>query len=197
MRADYPKYFEVLQKHPRMLVGMEVPSIGKDGTEVLRDSTDAAEWKEAVQEQLVAEIKDRAIRLAESGGGELTTVHAAIELFQNNIDLVPGTQQFDRALADRFVTLAEPYKAMSDGKFVGYSIPVQPLVNQIRAQLVAERAIAPAAAPAPAAAAAPVVPVVAVDAPQAGIQSKAGGSGEDASDFSALFGTIGLPGLRI
>ena len=33
--------------------------------------------------------------------------------------------------------------------------------------------------------------------PQAGIPSKAGASSDEVSDFSVLFGTLGLPNLRI
>lgn len=94
-------------------------------------------------------------------------------------------------------TLAQPYEHRVDGKLHGYSIPVQPLVTQLRATLAAERAAkaAPAAQTAPAAVqvvqAAPVV-----EAPQAGIPSKAG-AGADQEDYSVLFGTIGLPNLRI
>lgn len=195
-RAEYPKYFEALQKHPRLLIGTEVPRIGTEGTETLRDSADAAEWQEAVKQQLVAEIKDRAVRLAEAGSADLVTVHGAIDLFQNNVDIVPGTKQFDRELADRFVKLAKPYEARNDGKLYGYTIPVQGLLSQLRTQIASERAAAPAAAAAPVAAAAPAAAAAPVEQPQAGIPSKAG-SGTDAEDFSTLFGTLGMPGFRI
>lgn len=196
MRGEYPKYFEALQKHPRLLIGQEVPRVGAEGTETLRDSADAAEWQEAVKGQLVAEVRDRAVRLAEAGAADLVTVHGSIELFQNNHDLVPGTQQFDRELADRFVGLAKPYEARTpDGKLYGYTIPVQPLVAQLRTQIAGERAARPAAPAAPAAAPAAQAAVV-DEPPQAGLVSKAGAGGE-AEDFSALFGTIGLSGLRI
>lgn len=197
VQSEYPKYFDALQKHPRLLIGETVPAIGKEGTETIRDSADAAEWQDAVKTLLIEEVKDRAVRKADDGGAELVTVHATIELFQNNVDLIPGTKQFDRELADQFTRLAEPYKQVSaGGKFIGYSIPTQPLVNQIRTQLAAARA----AAPAPAPAAAPAAPAATVqrqqtEQPQAGIPSKAGSGGEG-ENFDALFGTIGLSGLR-
>lgn len=193
MRTEYPKYFEALDKHPRLLVGQTVPSATGEGDEVLRDSQDAKEWQEAVKQQLVTEVHDRAQRLLEDNSDFLTTIHASIELFQNNNDLVPGTKEFDRELADRFVALAKPYELRVEEKLQGYSIPVQPIIDSLRSALKAERAAKPAAA-APAAAA-PAKPAGA--APQAGITSKAGTSGEDAEDFSTLFGTLGLPGLRI
>lgn len=193
-----------MQKHPRLLVGTEVPAIGKEGTEVLKDTQDARDWQEAVKQALTEEIRSRTQTSMEADSGVLSTIHEAIELFQNNGDLVPGTAEFDKELADEFVKLAKPYELRVEGKLHGYSIPVQPLVTQLRTQLVAGRAAkaaaaapAPAgapAAPAPAPAAAPAAPAAA--GPQAGIPSKAG-AGSEAEDFTALFGTIGLPTLRI
>ncbi len=190
-----------------MLVGQTVPSIGRDGNEVLRDAADAKDWQDAVKSMLVAEVRDKAAKAMEESADFLQTVHASIALFQDNADLVPGTKEFDVELANRFATLAEPYELRVEGKLQGYSIPVQPIVNQLRSQIAAERAAAqsqaaaaagdapstkdPAAAPASASPAAqPPEP------PQAGIQSKAG-SGAETEDFSTLFGTIGLPNLQI
>lgn len=125
----------------------------------------------------------------------LDTVHASIKLFQDNLDLIPTSKSFDKDLAERFVKLAEPYELRVEGKLQGYAIPVQPLVDQLRTQLAAERAAAapPAAAAAPAAGAPAATPT---DPPQAGIPSKAGSSAE-VEEYSTLFGTIGLPNLRI
>ena len=132
----------------------------------------------------------------------LQTVHASVALFQDNPDLIPGTKEFDVDLANRFAVMATPYELRVDGKLQGYSIPVQPLIEQLRNQIVSEREKAAAAAPpapatpatpaapAPAApAAAPAPPAPAAEPPQAGISSKAG-SGDASEDFSTLFGTI-------
>lgn len=213
MREEYTKYFEALETHPRLLVGREVPKIGgRDGEmERLRDSTDAKEWQDAIKSLLVEEVKDRAVRRAEDDRGSMETLHASVELFQNNHDLIPGTKQFDSQLATRFVALAKPYEHRVDGKLRGYSIPVQPLVNQLRSEIAAERARAatpaapatnaPAAGPAPVSAIPSAAPAasapVAVDPPQAGIPSKAGAGAEGKEDFSTLFGTIGLSGFQI
>jgi hypothetical protein len=205
VREEYGRYFDALEVHPRQLVGQEVPVIGGEGTEVLRDSADAAEWQEAVKQVLTEEIRDRATRLIDDTTPDMVAIHQAVELFQNNADLVPGTKQFDKELADRFAAIAEPYTIRVDGKLRGYGIPTQPLIDQLRTQLVAERKAratpatpsAPAAAPpqtAAAPAAAPRAPRV--EQPQAGIPAKAGES-SDTEDFSTLFGTIGLPNLRI
>ena len=193
--TEYKQYFDALRKHPRMLVGQQVPAIGKEGREVLRDSNDAKDWQDAVKQLLVDEINDRATRLAEGDREMLSVLHSSIELFQNNEDLVPGTKQFDADLANRFARLAQPYELRLEGKLNGYTIPVQPLINQIRTQLAAERASKPAA---PAAPSMPEKKTTTQEnhQPQKGIPSRAGASTEE-EDFSVLFGTIGLPNLRI
>lgn len=185
-----------------MLVGTSVPALnGEDGQmETLRDAADAREWQEAVKSLLTEEVRERATAAMEENKGILDTVHQSIELFANNKDLVPGTRQFDRQLADRFAAMAKPYELRVEGKLHGYTIPVQPIIDHLRAALVAERASAPPAVPAAAtgtatgrqrAAAAPA------DAPQAGIGSKAGSASDSEEDFSVLFGTLGLPNFRI
>lgn len=156
---------------------------------MLRDSTDAKEWQEVVKQQLAAEVEARVDAGKQELSGVFDTVHASIDLFRNNVDLVPGTRQFDRELADEFATFAKPYELRSDGKLMGYSVPVQPMINQIRTQVAARRAKAapattpPAAAPAQAhhSAGQARTPAGQFDGPQAGLQSKAG-SGGDGSD---------------
>lgn len=204
VREEHGQYFEAIEKHPRLLVGTQVPAIGKDGYETIRDTADAREWQEAVKGLLIEEVKGRASRQMDENTGYLQTLHASIELFQKNVDLVPGTKGFDRDLADRFATLAKPYELRGDdGKLNGYSIPVQPIIDQLRTQLQTERASRPAAPatapPVSAGAAAPPAQPAATppaDPPQAGIASKAGSSTES-EDFSTLFGTIGLPNFTI
>ena len=178
--------------------------------EVLKDSADAREWQEAIKLLLTAEVNARARRELDTNVDFLNTVHASVELFQNNLDLIPETKEFDKVLADRLTSLIEPYEVRVEGKLHGYSIPVQPIINQLRAQIASERAATASAGPgtpaapspaagapaAPATGAVAAPPAAAPEPPQAGIQSKAG-SGEQAEDFSALFGTIGLPNLRI
>lgn len=207
VREEYPKYFEAIESHPRSLVGKEVPKADGSGMETLRDSQDAREWQEQIKLQLAQEVKDRASRKVDEVRPMLETVHASVKLFQDNADLIPGTKQFDAELATKFVEFAKPYELRVEGKLTGYTIPVQPLVNQLRSQLVAARATAavPAAPAAPSAAQQRAAEQARTasgqwtnpDAPQAGIPSRAGSSGGDAEDFSALFGTIGLPGFRI
>jgi hypothetical protein len=198
-REEHTQYFEAIEKHPRLLVGQQVPRIdGKEGFEVLRDTNDAREWQEAVKGLLADDVRDRAGRAMDENSGYLETVHASVQLFQNNVDLVPFTKGFDKDLAERFATLAKPYELRDDkGKLNGYSIPVQPIIDQLRTQLTAERAAKPAAPAAPAAPATPAAPAApAAEPPQAGITSKAGSSSET-EDFSTLFGTLGLPNFTI
>lgn len=185
MQKDYERYFDALNKHPRLLVGTEVPSMTKEGMEVLRDSADAKEWQEAVRHVLAEQIREDAQQRMQGATGFLETMHEAVALFQNNPDLIPGTKGFNRDLADRFAAMAQPYEVRVDGKLQGYSIPVQPIIDNLRKQ-----------SQPPAAAAATPAPTPQPDPPQAGIASKAGSSTEK-EDFSTLFGTIGLPNMVI
>lgn len=186
-----------MEKHPRLLVGTEVPAIGAEGMERLKDSNDAKEWQEAVRSLLVQEIRDEAQKKLDESRTYLETLHASIDLFKNNPDLIPGTRTFNKQLADKFAELAKPYEVRQDGKLQGYSVPVQPIIEALRGQLAQPAATVgqseqpPASAPPAAGSVSPVA-----DPPQAGIPSKAGSSAEK-EDFSTLFGTIGLPHLQI
>ena len=202
VQTEYSKYFEALQKHPRLLVGTEVPKLdGSDGVERLRDSADAKEWQEAVKGILLQEVQDRASRRSDENNDMMSLVHSSIDLFKNNTDLIPGTKTFDVELANQFAEFAKDYELRVDGKLYGYSVPVQPIINRLRAHLVEQRT--KAAAPAPVSkkaaprtqVAAPAAP--AVEQPQAGITSKQGNGADPAETFETLFGTIGLPNLRI
>ena len=204
VRNDYGNYFDALEKHPRMLVGQEVPSLVGEGMEVLRDSADAKEWQEAIKTILSKEIQQRADVRGEELNTTFETLHASVDLFKNNPDLIPGTKQFNRGLADSFTKLVKDYEVRNDaGKLIGYAVPVQPLINSLRSQqkaTAAPAASAASAAPAaPAASAASAAPAAPAAAPQAGILSNAGsaGGGDSSSDFSVLFGTLGLPDMVI
>ena len=184
-----------------MLVGVEVPSLTSDGKERLKDSADAADWIDGVKAMLLAEVETRASNRMDEDGGLRKTLHSSIELFQNNRDLVPGTIEFDKELADRLTELAKPYENRVDGKLIGYNIPLQPLVELVRGQLKEARAAKATAQPPAEAPAAPQPPAQPparkpAPAPQAGIPASAGTSAE-VSDFTTLFGTIGMPELRI
>lgn len=191
-KQEYERYFTALEKHPRMLVGVEVPALSGEGTEILRDTADAREWQEAIRMMLVEEIKQRASKDLQEQKGFIDTLHAAIDIFKNNKDLVPGTKQFDKELADTFANMMAPYEIRVEGKLSGYSIPVQPIIDNLRKQIQTRRPVAQSKPQAPTRQAAPRRG----SQPQAAIQSKAPSSGEK-EDFSTLFGTIGLPNIRI
>lgn len=202
MQKEHEQYFEALQKHPRLLVGISVPRLEGEGMETLRDANDAKDWQDAVKSILVDEVRGRASAAMDENADFMSTVHASIELFQKNPDLIPGSRDFDVDLANRFAELATPYELRVEGKLQGYSIPVQPIIEQLRTRLHADRAAVSHGAADPTAAGGASTPSPAAarrrepDAPQAGVTSKAG-SGTAEEDFSTLFGTIGLPNLRI
>lgn len=206
-REEHSRHFEAIEKHPRELVGAEVPNVVTGKMEVLRDSEDAREWQEAVKGLLAGDVRSRIEASVEQARPIMDTLHSSGELFQSNPDLMPGTRQFDVELATEFVKMAKPYEQRVEGKLIGYSIPVQPLLTQLREQVTARRS---AAAAPPAAPAAPTAQQqraaeqqrngagqFATDAPQAGIPNRAGSSASEPNDFSTLFGTAGLPNLMV
>lgn len=203
VRKEFPAYFDALEMHPRQLVGKEVPVPGGEGMETLKDAADARDWQEATKQVLVQEINGRARRDMDENRGWLNTLQSSVELFKANTDLLPGTKGFDRELAKAVTEMATDYEVREDGKLIGYSINMQPIINQLRAQLASTRAAAAATTPpagAPAAGAPPTpagqAAAAAADPPQGGVASKAG-SGDTPEDFSTLFGTLGLPNLKI
>ena len=202
IREEFGSYFEAVQQHPRSLVGREVPSITNPGEmETLRDSSDAKDWQEAVKQSLAQEVRDRSDRKADDLRGTMSTLTASIGVFENNPDLIPNTRQFNKALADKVATTLAPYAVKANDKTIGWSIDVQPLIASLRDTMKPAPAPAgTAATPTPAqqrAAAQARDTVGRFDAPQAGIPSRSGSSSSEGEDFSTLFGTIGLSGLRI
>lgn len=193
VQEEHPKYFEALNKSPRQLVGEKVPSTkpnaGPDDFEVLRDSADAKDWQETIQKTLVDEVKHRAGKAIDANAEAIKVTQGAIELFQNNNDLVPRTKEFDKELADKLIKIVGPYALRDeDKKLLGFSIPVQPIIDQLRSELVASRAatVPPTSDTPPAAA-----PPAPEDPPQKGIPGKAGVSGDGKDDIGDLFATLG------
>ncbi len=194
MREEFANYFNALQAHPRMLQGTEVPAIGREGTEVLRDSDDAREWQEAAKLALQQEAQRR-VEAAKAEANDLSQlVNSSVQMFQNNVDLVPGSALFDKELADKFFEAVEPYGVRNEGKLIGYSIPVQPLLDRVRGQLAAQRGSGKPQAAAGAPASAPKAQPSSnkADAPQTGIRSKAGSGGEK-DDWDTFASAVGLP----
>ena len=209
VREKHAKYFEALNQHPRELAGSTVPNPRTGEDEVLRDSQDARDWQEAIKQSLYREVQDIAGRKKDDLRPMMEVIHNSVALFRDNQDLIPGSKQFDKELATEFAVLAKPYELRVEGKLSGYTIPVGPLVETLRAKLATQRAAKPAA-PATPAQPTPQQQRAAEqtrndvgqfhnpDAPQAGIVSRAGSASTDTEeDFSTLFGALGLPNLKI
>ena len=194
-----PKYFEVLKKHPRELVGLEVPSVTGSGKERLRDTQDARDWQEATSQLLKQEVDSIAKAKSDDMAPTMSILQDSIQRFQNNPDLIPGTKQFDKELADKFAEIAKAYEYRVNGKLFGYQVNVQPLINSIRADLEKQRGAqgvqqqqkqqqrqqqAQQQAR---------TPDGRFDGPQAGIPSKAAQAGEPGEDMSAFWGGVGIP----
>jgi len=198
---DMQPQINAIREHPRALIGKEVPSLIDDKTIVLKDSQQAADWQAHLKSILDNEFNARVDASMESARDLQVTLSQSVELFRSNPDLVPGTKQFNKQLADDFATMAKPYELRLDGKLLGYSIEVQPMIGFLRQKLGATTPTPVAGAGATPSAAAPAASPAA-DPPQAGIQSRAGnssGGDKDAEDLEALFNTLpGAPGnLRI
>lgn len=220
VRTEHAKYFEAISAPPRALVGKEVPSLTGPGMERLRDSADARDWQESAKQMLIAEVASRVEKRKEDARDVFATVHASIDLFRNNADLIPGTKTFDRDLANALATSLKDYELKANGKLIGYSVPVQPIINALRSQLVAQRAAQatqaaapPAAATGSAAAAGAAAGTASAAAagqqprgadgrwegPQAGLTSKAGQSASPDDDIAAgvLSAFMRQNGMRI
>jgi hypothetical protein len=200
-----PRFLEVLQTRPLLLVGEKVPNL-KDrslGDITLRDSAEAREYQETLSGLLDDEVSDKVSQKAESVRPMMSIIQDSVLMFQNNQDLVPNTKQYDPELAKRFTDIAKAYELRVNGKLYGYQVNVQPLINSLRTQIVQERtkngaAPAPAASAAPAGQQQPRNQQGQFEAPQAGISSKSAMSGEGGDeDFSVFWAASGLPNVNI
>lgn len=189
-QEDYPHYIERLQMHPLELVGKELPAIdGSDQPVTFRTAQEVEQWQGAVRTILQRELEATVAERMQESNEVLDVVHSSIEMFRANPDLVPGTKNYNQRLAAEFVRIAEPYALRMNGKLTGYSIPVQGLIDRVRAQVSA--APAAPAAPAKKTAAAPAAK------PQAGIPSKAGAGGGQGEDYSPMWKALGIDSAPI
>ena len=185
---EYPHYIERLQMHPLELVGQALPSIdGSDDDVVLRTPEEVAQWQGAVRSILTRELEASVLAMRQESDEILDVVHNSIQMFQANPDLVPGHASYNKQLASEFARMAEPYALRMNGKLTGYSIPVQGIIDRVRAQVGAKAApAAPAAKKAPA------------TKPQAGLASKAGSSSAgSAEDFTPMWNALGITNVPI
>jgi len=198
------KFLDVLKTRPMLLVGEKVPNL-KDRSQpeiLLRDSTEAKEYQETLAGLLQDEVDDLVAQKIDGVRPMMNVIQESILMFQNNQDLIPGTKQYDPELAKRFTDIAKSYELRVNDKLMGYQVNVQPLINSLRSDLIATRAVAGAQQPAaPAAAAAAPQPRAQngqFEAPQAGIPSKAGLSGEAGEDdYSTFWSAAGMPNVNI
>lgn len=209
IRTEFSGYVDILNSAPSLIVGKEVPDLqNPEKMKQIYDRQDAENYQKDLNQILSKEVQDRAIRAKESVQGSTEALHSSVELFRANPDIIPFTKTFDKELADQFTELTKDYQLRVDGKFLGFTVPVQPLLTQLRQRLTAQRSQAAPSAPAaaePSAQQQRAATQPRTDAgtfapppgPQAGIVSKAGNSGDGAEDFGTLFGTMGLPDFRI
>lgn len=187
IREDYGHYIDRLEMHPMELLGVELPPIdGSDKTVSFNTVQDVRDWQEAVQTVLRRDVQARVDAFTEEDQDVRSVIQDSIQLFVNNPDLNPKSSGFNKELADEVARIARPYALKMDGKLTGYSIPIQGIVDQVRASQ-ANRA-------APATASAPVgkKPTKPAERPQAGVQSKAGTSQEGSNEADIFWGLYGI-----
>lgn len=199
-------YFDNLTVHPYRLVGQQVPGFKGDGSTItLRDSEEAKNWQEAVQQLIDEEVTSVMNSKMDDVRPMMTVIQDSIQVLQNNTDLIPGSSNYNQDLHDRFVALAKDYELRVNGKLFGYQVNVQPLINSLRADIARtqgvsseQQAQARRDAQQRLAQEQPRNQAGQFEAPQAGIASKAGlvgGSGED--DYSVFWNAVGRPNLSI
>ena len=207
VRTEFAQYIEAVEQAPRYLIGKQVPRAdGTEGMETLRDAQDARDWQDEIKKQLGREVTRRIEAARAENNGMMEVLNNSVQLFQSNPDIVPNSKQFDKELADEFTALIKPFEVRNDsGKLVGWKVDVKPMLVTLRQQLNNRRVASAASTSAPPqgtptaqqerAAAQPrneggqwTNP----DAPQAGIPSSAGQSGNDGENLDALFGSLGF-----
>jgi hypothetical protein len=201
-----PDFIKFLRVSPIALVGSEVPSIAVNArpgdTMRILDTQMARDWHEGVTKLIENEQQNENIRPL------MSVIQDSFLMFQNNPDLFPYAAEFDQELADQFASIAEAYELRVDGKLFGYQVDVQPLINGLRSQLVAQRAVTGerqqvetrTVQQRQAAAAQPRTEDGRFDTPQAGIASKSGMEGEPDDDFSTFWGATpfkNMPNLNM
>lgn len=189
IQEEYPQYIELLNLHPMELVNQELPTIdGTEGTVLFRTTQEVKDWQDAVKAILQREVRTYVAENRQEYDAVLNTVHDSIQLFQDNPDLIPNSPVFNKQLADEFIKIAEPYSLTLNGKLVGFSIPVQGIINQLRTDVRLKQYSQKNTAPKKS---------VKTSKPQGGIRSKAGASGADPEDFSPMWKALGIDNMPV
>jgi hypothetical protein len=194
-----------------MLVGVKVPNLqNPDGPdELIRDSDDAREWQEAARGLIDGALNDAVEQKMKAAAPTLSVFQESIMMFRNNPDIMPGSAEFDKELAEEFTAIAGDYVIKANGKKIGYQMNVQPLLNKLRERRAAaaggnavvaqQQQAAAAARQAQAAAQARTQQgqFTKPDGPQAAIPTKAGSSGDTEDDYSSFMSAAGLGGMIV
>jgi hypothetical protein len=197
-----PEYFEALEMHPYLLAGRKVPNPIQGQPDILlRDSSEARDWQEATKQLMEKEV-DRFVQQRQRDVAPvMSVVQDSVMLFQNNPDLIPGGNQFDRELATRVMEIGQNYIYKVGDRVIGFHANMQPIINAVRADLAKSRAGANGgaarsdqqrqnAANQPRTESGQFT----TDAgPQAGIQSKTGMVGDESDDYSVFLNAMGMP----
>jgi len=138
-----PDLLDALRYSPTELVGTEVPSIqrGAQPGQKMRitDSTQARQYIEDASKLIERGVDD----LVGQKNQELKPLRSVIQesflLFSNNPDIVEGSKTFDKELATRFASMASAFAFIHNGQTIGYQGNVQPMLNELRANLAKER----------------------------------------------------------
>lgn len=198
VKKEYSGYFDLLNKHPREAVGDEVPSLtDPNRMETLRDSSDAKDYQEAVKARLTRMVAERARAASDEVRPVMNALHDSVALFQTNPELVPNSKQFDSEIAKQFVAMVKPYELKIEDKIVGYNMNVQPIFEQVKAQVLAARAAAKPTPRQEQAAQQERNQKGEFAPPQASLVGSAGSAGgEKTEDYSTLLGAFNLGDLK-
>jgi len=203
-----PQFFDIMRLRPTQMVGMEVPSVrpGAAPEERIKllDSAMARQYQEDIGGMIEDQITDVASRQADSLRPMMSVIQDAIQMLDNNPDLIPGTKGFDPELQKRVIEVGKSYEVRANGKMMGYQVKMQPIINVIRNELAKERgtvgaqkqqqqqAAARSAAAAARAAEQPRRQGGQFDSPQVGITSKTMPSGKEEADYTPFWEATGL-----
>jgi len=206
-----PGFIDVLRKPAYILRGTEVPDIrpgaAANAKITIRDTQEAKDYQEALQHLIEQDIEAKISEKREAIRPLMSVVQESSLVIQNNPDLLPDTKGFDPDLLSRVVRAVKPYEVKNaDGKVIGWHGNIQPIINELRAQVIKERTTTDVKSQqqaqqraeqqrqqAAAQARTPSGQFTNPDAPQAGITSKSGFSGTDPeADYSTFWNAVGI-----
>lgn len=185
MNEEYANFIRHIQAAPRDLIGKELPINGDPANmSKIRDEESAVAWQREHQqllEQTFQELREDYMR---EHSTERVAVNNALELFSANPDLIPGTTDFNKDLAEGVMKYASKFIVKDEnGRAIGFTVSVNNLISYARQEL--QKRASTSAAPAP---------VVPEDPPQVGVGTRQGATSasDDAAELRAILAkTIG------